>query len=319
MEEPAGQAAPRRGQRARAPDDGQRRAEEQAGGARVGAVVDAGDIGEGLVQDGHQHRRPGDPRHDGREQQRPPAQRHQPHEQQRPDDVELLLDRQRPEVQQRRGTPHLLEVGGVAQDEGPVAHVGHGRHGVAADRGDLRRQEDREVRQHGRDEQEERGQQPSRPPQPEAAQRHGGGRGVLREQQRRDQVAADDEEDLHAQEARGHEVDAGVVQHDRDDGERPQAVQAREVGQPPGRERAPPAGVVAAAGAGGGVRPRGAIDAPAAGRDRRGAGTGARRVRRAHDETPARLPELLSDSQVMPSRSKASQAGVRGRGMHRLC
>ena len=52
----------------------------------------------------------------------------------------------------------------------------------------------------------------------------------LDEQQRRDQVAAEDEEEVDAEEAAGQPVDPRVVEEDGRDRDRAQAVEARAVG-----------------------------------------------------------------------------------------
>ena len=59
----------------------------------------------------------------------PILQQHQEH--QRPDEVELLLDRQRPRVLQRRGRGELGEIGLVGENQVPVVHVEQGGDGVA--------------------------------------------------------------------------------------------------------------------------------------------------------------------------------------------
>ena len=59
---------------------------------------------------------------------------------------------------------------------------------------------------------------------------------MLGEQQGGNQVAADDEEDLDAQEAGGQEVDAGVVENDDEDGEGAEAIEAGQIGQARGLE-----------------------------------------------------------------------------------
>jgi hypothetical protein len=50
---------------------------------------------------------------------------------------------------------------------------------------------------------------------------------VLGQDEGRDQVAGDDEEDVDAEEAGGQPVGLGVVEDDRDDGERPEPVDPR--------------------------------------------------------------------------------------------
>jgi len=72
---------------------------------------------------------------------------------------------------------------------------------------------------------------------PEPRERHAAALAVLGEQQRGDQVAADHEEHVDAEEAAWHPGDAGVVEEDRGDRHGAQTVDA---GHPakPGRRRA---------------------------------------------------------------------------------
>src|SRR5256885_16651636 len=72
----------------------------------------------------------------------------------------------------------------------------------------------------------ERGEQAPRAPQPEAAQVDPVSRLPLDEQQRWDQVPAEDEEEVDAEEAARQPVDAGVVEEDGRDRHRAQSVQA---------------------------------------------------------------------------------------------
>jgi len=86
-----------------------------------------------VVHDVH----PGGRRESGRAAQReqgPEAARevHDAQDDQRPNHVELLLDRQRPGVQQRRRVRRLAEVVGVDEDKVPVADVEKGGQRVEA-------------------------------------------------------------------------------------------------------------------------------------------------------------------------------------------
>ena len=74
------------------------------------------------------------------------------------------------------------------------------------------------------------GQQPPRAPQPEAAQVDPVSCLPLDEQQRGDEVAAEDEEEVDAEEAARQPVDPRVVEEDCPHRERAQAVQSRAVG-----------------------------------------------------------------------------------------
>ena len=118
--------------------DGRSHAEQDLAGPHVGAVVEAVQAGAALVE-------PGAPRHGGDGGRRgeggqvappPPGTEHGA-EDQGGEQVELLLDRQRPVVQHRRGR---LEPGGVAGsvgDELPVGHVGRRGRGLSRQAVDL--------------------------------------------------------------------------------------------------------------------------------------------------------------------------------------
>ena len=80
---------------------------------------------------------------------------------------------------------------------------------------------------------------------PESPEAHGRAPGQLAAEQRGDQEAGEDEEDVHAEEAASHPRDAGVVQEDGDDSEGADAVEGREPAEAlrpptPGRRSASP-------------------------------------------------------------------------------
>jgi len=76
------------------------------------------------------------------------------------------------------------------------------------------------------EEHRQRWQQPPRPPHPELPQRDGARAMPLGDEERADQVAADDEEHVDAEEAGWHPPHVGVIQHHRGDGQRPHPVDA---------------------------------------------------------------------------------------------
>ena len=96
----------------------------------VGAVVEAGDAHSVVQEQGGHRGREDDPegRHHGQAPAPPPAQHEQGEG--RPDQVELLLDRQRPGVEERGGWPEPDEVVLPGEDEPPVRHVGQRGEGV---------------------------------------------------------------------------------------------------------------------------------------------------------------------------------------------
>jgi len=80
------------------------------------------------------------------------------------------------------------------------------------------------------DEQHSR-QQPARAPHPERFEADAPLATALCQQQRGDQITAEHEEHVDAEEAPGHPGDAGVIEHDTRDRERAQTVEAGSIGQ----------------------------------------------------------------------------------------
>ena len=138
---------------------------------------------------------------------RPTRTRHG-HEQQRPDDVELLLHRERPGVLQQRRVAHHVEVRAVRDDLVPVREVEERAEHVAAGVAEVLAREDRREDERPEHDDDEGGQQPTRTSQPEAAQVDPVSRLPLDEQQRGDEVAAEDEEEVDTEEAARQPVDA---------------------------------------------------------------------------------------------------------------
>ena len=98
----------------------------------------------------------------------------------------------------------------------------------------------RSVRDDDREQREQRGQQAPGATQVEQSQRDPAGLPALGEEQRRDEVAADDEEHLDAEEPAGRPADlvpADEVVVEHDDGEHRDRAQAVEPGQVPQRRR----------------------------------------------------------------------------------
>ena len=113
----------------------ERSAHEDRGGARVRPVVRAclvGGVEEPRHEDGRRHR--ADERDDEHRAGRPASPpRHEPDEDERPHQVELLLDRQRPRVLQRRRGLEQRPVVLVGEGGPPVRGVPDGGQRVAAD------------------------------------------------------------------------------------------------------------------------------------------------------------------------------------------
>ena len=135
-------------------------------------------------------------------------------------------------MSQQRWATQRLEVRLVLEDEVPVGHVAKAGDGVAAQRGDLLRQEDDRVEERAADECEEGGQKPASAPAPEGDQVDAAvAAAALGQQQRGDEVAADDEEDVDADESAAEQADLSVVEENGSDGECAQAIDRRNVGQ----------------------------------------------------------------------------------------
>ena len=153
--------------------------------------------------------------------------------------VELLLDGERPEVAEQPRPAELGEVALVREHEAPVGHVEDRCERVVAQADELAPLDRGADEQADRQQQEQRGQQPARAPGPEAQQRDAPALVELGDQQRGDQVAADHEEDVHAEEAAGQPRDVGVVEEHSRHRDRAQAVDPRHAAQP--RRRRSPA------------------------------------------------------------------------------
>ncbi len=215
-------------QPAQRPGQRQRRPDEQGRGVRVGAVIHPRRVRAGHVDQGHGQRGQGrsGPGHAGPEAAGPAGL--EDHEQeQRPDQVELLLDGQRPQVLERWRRPELGEVRVVRQRLPPVAGVG--------DRGEQRRPERGQLGRldHGRgrghhDEQDRQGrQQPPGPPGPESAQVQPAVPVPLGGQQVGDQVSAEHEEDVDPEEPPGKCGQLLMKGNNGNNGQCAQPIQAR--------------------------------------------------------------------------------------------
>ena len=219
-----------------APDEGGGGAEEEAG--RPGGRRQVHEVH--LAAAGVQPERPHHQRHgDGAEQagdrHRAQPRPHQGDEGQRPQQVELLLDRQAPQVAQQRWVAGVVRH--VADDLAPVAEVAERpRHVPSHAAALLRRPDGERHHRHHREDDGERRQQPPCAPQPEPPEVGAERRLVLVEQERRDQEPGDDEEHLDADPPAVHPREPGVVADHGDDRQGAQPVEPRLVPE------APPAG-----------------------------------------------------------------------------
>ena len=150
-----------------------------------------------------------------------------------PQEVELLLDREGPEVHEQLGCGGL-EVVGAGRDLQPVRGEGRGTEDLALDADEEVALGEPGEEDRGRDEDDEGRQEAAGAAGPEAAEVDAPGDGALAEQERGDEEARHDEEDVDAEEAPGQPRGVEVEEQDRGDGEGPEAV---ETGRRRGRGR----------------------------------------------------------------------------------
>ena len=145
-------------------------------------------------------------------------------------DIELLLDGQRPHVEERRRSPERCEVVALREDHHPVLAVEERSERVRSDAVQFG------IRQLcGRDAQDdhgdgrERGQEPSDAAGPEVAERHRSRSLDLAADQAGDEKARDHEEDVDAEEARGQDRRREVIHDHCCNRDRAQAVEASDI------------------------------------------------------------------------------------------
>ena len=156
---------------------------------------------------GHDRRQHADPRRWSTEPTPPHAARGE-QEQRRPEEVELLLDPERPEVEQRRRRELRLQVVGRLEREPQVGRVQRRGDPVLRHLAGPQRREDHGRGDHrGQDQQHRRRQQTTNPPGVEAGQRDRAGRVQLADQEAGDQEPGQHEEDVDADVAAGHARD----------------------------------------------------------------------------------------------------------------
>ena len=171
------------------------------------------------------------------------AKRKSEQEYQRPDEIELLLDRQRPRVLERRRRGELSEVRLVGVDQVPVVDVEQRGDGVTPQPGQVDEAvgtgtpetavQDEIQAERGHHDEERRQEAPG-PSTPEAGQADATGVDPLLQQQRGDEEAGQDEEQVDAQIATRRPTELQVVGHHADHGHAPEAVERRQV---PARHR----------------------------------------------------------------------------------
>ena len=150
-------------------------------------------------------------------------------QQERPQQVELLLDRQRPEMEHRRGI-HGREVVGGADGEAYVRERQAGREAVIGDPPKIQRRHDEPRRQERRDEHEQGGRKDASGTACVERAKSDPSRvfSFVREQPR-DQEPRQDEEDVHPDEAGLGSGDPDVAEEDEQDGDAAQTLEVRPV------------------------------------------------------------------------------------------
>ena len=182
------------------PDHRESGAQEKAERASVGALVDAGRVVARVIEEAHRNRRArrAEQNHEGEHAaapHRPDPEQQQP----RPHQVELLLDRERPEVVKRKRRREACEVRAVLGDRRPVVEVPECRDHLPSSVRELCRVEEGRPDAHDREHHEQRREQPPCPPQPELAQPEVSVLPPMTEQEVGDQVAGEREEDADAE------------------------------------------------------------------------------------------------------------------------
>ena len=203
---------------------------------RPGGVVGVRRVGAG-VPDLEGHRAGDDGGQHEQDDHGVPAQAQQEQQRQRQHDVELLLDRERPEVQERAGAHRVArEVVAAVGDEVPVREVHQRGLGVAHHAAALRCAGDEELdRGRDDDDQHRRRQQPSYPPGVEPPEPERAAPVDLGPDHVRDQEPRQHEEQVDPDEATVERPDPAVEQHHEVDRHGPEPVQLGTVG--PGGHR----------------------------------------------------------------------------------
>ena len=212
------------------PPHGQEAAEEQLGRPGVGAVVDAVDVvAEPHLEPHRDHQ--GDDEQPG--EQPAATDLHDAPDDGREEQVELLLDRQRPEVLQGARGGEEVGVAGAGEVEAPVRHVGEGAEHVGPQAVELLGAADAPPDEADEgDRHEGGGQETAEAAGPEPAEGDRARRVELADQQVGDQEPREGEEGGDAEEAALGPGEAAVEQQHADDGQATEAVEAEQVRHP---------------------------------------------------------------------------------------
>lgn len=211
-------------------DKGHPGAQQQREHTGVSAVVHAAGVGGGVVE--HHH---GDGGNRSQAQNHAAraglAHAHGYHgkKQRGPNQVELLLDGERPKVCERRGVAQGVEVRDVLRDLPPVVEEQQRRQDVGTHLGEHHVVKDRAQRARHHHDGHYGGEQAADAANPEALEVDASGLGDFVEQQARDQIARKHKEDRDAEQAALRPRKIEVIEHHRDNGERTQAVEGGNV------------------------------------------------------------------------------------------
>jgi len=136
------------------------------------------------------------------------------HQDERPDEVELLLDAQRPRLQQRHGRRRGIEVPGVVEEEAVGGGAERPQHAARHLPIVSRQQQQPAAGEHEHDQYRQRRDDASHASLVERGQRVRSG-SQLAQQEPGDQEAGDDEEHVHADESAAHPSRRVEVERDR--------------------------------------------------------------------------------------------------------
>ena len=213
------------------PEHGHGRADQQAAGPGVGPFVRTGVVEAGRSDVPHQREGDGrQPEGDERDPAELALEQFEEKQQEKgPEQIELLLHRQGPEVIERSRTGESVEVGHAGRNRGPVRDIEQGSQCLARPGG-----QGTAVDDEGRDEDDEQHQDDGRqqapgPSQPEVLEVKVSGAVPGRQQDGRDQVAAQGEEDPDPEQAARHPRSTEVVHDDRDHRNGTDTVESRQI------------------------------------------------------------------------------------------
>jgi len=208
-------------------EQGKRGAEQDRPDARLGAQVRRVDTEAGVHDGGEDHRHNGQPGCEPRQQfgTPPPVQKYRRH--QRPHQVELLLDRERPQVVQRCRGDIDVPVPDMGQHVVPVRPIDQRRaslpHRLAVQ---ARTIQEMHPDQHGEQQHDDRRCKAPHAPRPKPSQLEPAGALLLAYEQPGNEVTRQDEEQIDAEKPT-RQVAVVVCEHNRDR-HRPQAIQRRD-------------------------------------------------------------------------------------------